>query len=104
MIRTSINSTTMLGNSRTKPSGIEMEELPFNRIRRRKNDNLDVDFGPFSSIDGAGVVYGMFLTKRWTKPEPLEYFPLMASGRGVYRTSVWEDYQQVVMSSDDSAR
>jgi hypothetical protein len=34
-----ISNTTMHGNSRTNPNGIEIDELPFNRIRRRKNDN-----------------------------------------------------------------
>ena len=29
----------MHGNSRTNPNGIEIEELPFNRMRRRKKDN-----------------------------------------------------------------
>jgi hypothetical protein len=29
----------MHGNSRTNPNGIEIDELPFNRMRRRKNDN-----------------------------------------------------------------
>lgn len=30
----------MHGNSNTNPKGIEIEELPFNLIRRLKNDNL----------------------------------------------------------------
>lgn len=34
-----MSSTTMHGNSKTNPKGIEIEELPFNLIRRRKNDN-----------------------------------------------------------------
>ena len=29
----------MHGNSRTNPTGTEIDELPFNRTRRRKNDN-----------------------------------------------------------------
>jgi hypothetical protein len=78
MMRMSINNTTMLGKRRTKPSGMEMDELPFNRIRLRKKDNLDVDLVDFSSDEGAGVVYGMLLTSRWTKPELFEYFSLMA--------------------------
>jgi hypothetical protein len=36
---TSINIMTMHGNSRTMPRGIEIEELPFIRMRRRKKFN-----------------------------------------------------------------
>ena len=76
-----------------------MEELPFNRIRRRKKDNLDDDLDDFSSTEGAGVVYGMFLTRRWTKPEPFEYLLLMASNRGEVSHQGFEAYQQAVMGS-----
>ena len=41
---TKINTTTIHGNKRTTPSGIEMLELPFNRSGRLKNANLDVTF------------------------------------------------------------
>jgi hypothetical protein len=56
IMRMSINNTTMLGNSRTNPSGMEMDEFPFNRIRLRKKDNLDAGLDDFSSSGGAGVV------------------------------------------------
>lgn len=61
IMRTSINNTTMLGNKSTNPRGTEMDELPFKRIRRRKKDNLEVDFVRFSSDAGAGDVYGKLL-------------------------------------------
>jgi hypothetical protein len=44
IMRMMINITTMLGNKSTNPSGTEIDELPFNRIRRRKNDNLEEGF------------------------------------------------------------
>ena len=34
-----ISRTTRHGNSKTNPNGIEIEEFPFSRIRRRKKDN-----------------------------------------------------------------
>ena len=39
--RMRIKITTMVGKRRTNPSGIDIEELPFSRMRRRKKDNLD---------------------------------------------------------------
>lgn len=42
---TKINTTTIQGNSRTTPRGIEMLELPFNRSGRRKKANLDEALG-----------------------------------------------------------
>jgi hypothetical protein len=50
--------TTMVGKRRTKPRGMEMEELPFSRIRRRKNDNLDagLNFSDLKSSMGAAAV------------------------------------------------
>ena len=38
--RTRIKIITMHGKRRTAPRGMEIEELPFNRIRRLKNANL----------------------------------------------------------------
>jgi hypothetical protein len=51
---TKINTTTMQGNNRTTPRGIEMLELPFNLSGRRKNANLEETFvfSLTSSIDG----------------------------------------------------
>ena len=62
---TNINTTTMQGNNRTTPRGMEMLELPFNRRGRRKNANLEVALAlvltPF--IDGRLGVEGMrFMT------------------------------------------
>lgn len=61
---TKINTTTIHGNNRTTPSGIEMLELPFNRSGRLKNANLDVVFGfSFTSSNGNCVDEGMrFIT------------------------------------------
>ena len=42
----------MHGNSRTNPNGIEIEELPFNRMRRRKNDNPGSTWA-FSSLNSS---------------------------------------------------
>lgn len=39
---TKMNTTTIHGESRTTPKGIEMLELPFKRSGRRKNVSLDV--------------------------------------------------------------
>lgn len=100
MMSMSINSTTMLGNRSTKPSGIEMDELPFNRIRLRKKDNLEADLLAFSSRAGAGVVYGMLLTSRWTKPELSGCFPLITVNCGEILLRAFRIYQQVVMSSE----
>ena len=51
---TNINTTTMHGNRRTTPRGIEMLELPRNRSGRRKNASLEVAlvFVLSSSIKG----------------------------------------------------
>ena len=38
--RSKIRTITRHGNSNTKPNGIEMEELPFNRILLLKKANL----------------------------------------------------------------
>jgi hypothetical protein len=52
---------TRHGNTKTNPSGIEMEELPFNRIRRLKKANLG-KIWPFSreysSRDGSAGADG----------------------------------------------
>jgi hypothetical protein len=49
--RTSIKMITIHGKRRTTLNGIEMEELPFNLIRRRKKDNRGV-IRSFSTSDG----------------------------------------------------
>jgi hypothetical protein len=41
---TKINTTTIQGNSRTTPRGIDMLELPFNLSGRLKNASLEVTF------------------------------------------------------------
>jgi hypothetical protein len=69
--RKSIKVTTMHGNSRTKPSGIEMDELPLMRIRRRKKDNRGRPrpFSPLkSSRDGIFGVEGILFISPCTKP------------------------------------
>ncbi len=54
-----------MGKRRTNPSGIEMEELPFKRMRRRKKDNLDdgLDFSNLKSSSG-GAALGSALARR----------------------------------------
>lgn len=63
--------TTMQGNNRTKPSGIEIDELPLMRIRRRKKDNCGRP-RPFSllksSREGMLGVEGIRFTSPCTKP------------------------------------
>lgn len=72
-LTTSINikSTTMLGKSRTKPRGMEMEELDFSFMRLLKKENLEELLNVFadfiSSRAGAAGVYGTFFINRCTK-------------------------------------
>jgi len=51
---TNINTTTIQGNNRTTPRGIEMLELPFSLSGRRKNASLEptFDFVLTSSREG----------------------------------------------------
>src|SRR5947199_910185 len=66
-----ISNTTMHGNSRTNPNGIEIEELPFNRMRRRKNDNPGSAWAfsfLISSKDGGFGDEGIRLTRPPMKP------------------------------------
>jgi hypothetical protein len=68
--RKRIRMTTMQGKSRTKPSGIEIDEFPFIRIRRRKNDNCGKPrpLSPLKSLsDGMFGVEGILLTSPCTK-------------------------------------
>jgi hypothetical protein len=67
---TKINTTTMQGNNRTTPRGIEMLELPFNRSGRRKNANLEVTFVFVltSSIEGRSGDAGMRFSTLCTNP------------------------------------
>lgn len=39
--KSSMSRITVTGNNNTTPSGIDIDEFPFNRIRRRRNDNRD---------------------------------------------------------------
>jgi hypothetical protein len=68
--RTNINTTTIQGNSRTTPRGIEMLELPFNRSGRRKKANLDEIFVFFltSSKEGRFGDEGRRFKALCTKP------------------------------------
>lgn len=70
-----ISNTTMHGNSRTNPNGIEIDELPFNRMRRRKNDNPGSAWAfSFlnSSRDGGFGDEGIRLTRPSMKPMALK--------------------------------
>jgi hypothetical protein len=61
----------MHGNSRTNPNGIEIEELPFNRMRRRKNDSPGSAWAfsfLISSRDGGFGDEGIRLTRPPMKP------------------------------------
>jgi hypothetical protein len=42
--KTNIRTTTRHGNSKTNPSGTEIEESPLSRMRRRKKANLGETF------------------------------------------------------------
>lgn len=66
-----IRMITMHGNSSTNPSGIEIEELPFNLMRRRKKANRRPNT-PFSrtavsSTDGKAGALGRRLVMRWIR-------------------------------------
>lgn len=61
-----IRTITRHGNSKTNPRGIEIEELPFNRILRLKKANLD-RLRPFSRDESSrgrlGVEGSHFVTR-----------------------------------------
>ena len=74
---TNINTTTMHGNRRTTPRGIEMLELPFNLNGRRKNANLEPVFGLVLTSSRGGVGWdedGILLRTLCTKPIGAEVF------------------------------
>ena len=57
----------MQGKRRTNPNGIDIFEFPFNRIRRRKKDNLGkIDFFSLlrSSIEGRAGAEGNLFVRR----------------------------------------
>jgi hypothetical protein len=67
---TKIRTTTIQGNSKTTPSGIEILELPLNRKGLRKKAHLDETFVfplESSSVGSFGAVGNRFITL-WTKP------------------------------------
>ena len=70
--RTKINIITRHGNSKTRPSGIETDEFPFNRIRRRKKDNRGDSFSArrdiWPSLSRPSCEDGSFLVKSWRNP------------------------------------
>ena len=69
--RTSIRIMTRHGNSNTAPSGTEIFELPFNRMRLLKKDNRGANrsFSLLrSSRDGRAGVDGMRLMRLLTNP------------------------------------
>ena len=70
-MRTSIRIMTIHGNSNTAPSGTEIFELPFSRMRLLKKDNLGTNrsFSLLrSSRDGRAGVEGIRLTRLLTNP------------------------------------
>ena len=69
--RTSIKIITIQGNRSTAPRGIDIFELPFKRIRRRKKANLGVIrslWRETSSREGRLGEEGIRLTRFWTSP------------------------------------
>ncbi len=70
-MRTIIRIMTIHGNSNTAPSGTEIFELPFSRMRLLKKDNLGINrsFSLLrSSRDGRAGVEGMRLIRLLTNP------------------------------------
>lgn len=70
-MRTIIRIMTIHGNSNTAPSGTEIFELPFNRMRLLKKDNLGTNrsFSLLrSSRDGRAGVEGIRLMRLLTNP------------------------------------
>ena len=70
-MRTTIRIMTIHGNSNTAPSGTEIFELPFSRIRLLKKDNLGASrsFSLLrSSRDGRAGVEGIRLIRLLTNP------------------------------------
>ena len=70
-MRRRIRAMTMHGNRRTTPSGIEMDELPRMRIRRRKKASrgeMRSRWREMSSREGRLGDDGMRLTRSCTRP------------------------------------
>lgn len=70
-MRTTIRIMTIHGNSNTAPSGTEIFELPFSRMRLLKKDNLGANrsFSLLrSSRDGRAGVEGIRLIRLLTNP------------------------------------
>ena len=67
--KSKMKTITRHGNSKTNPRGIEIDELPFNRMRRRKKANRE-GLRPFSrgasSIGRLGALGSRFVM-RWMK-------------------------------------
>lgn len=74
-----MRSTTIVGNRSTNPSGIEIEELPFNRIRRRSIDSSGrtLDFSFQSSLEDMLGDPGNCFHRLWAKPMTFEGFLLI---------------------------
>ena len=83
--RTSIKTITIHGKRSTTLSGIEMEELPFNLIRRRKKDNRGV-IRSFSTRVGRFGEEGIRFTRFCTSPMAA-VFPRPCFSRDVKRSS-----------------
>ena len=82
----SIVKTTMQGNNNTNPKGIEIEELPFNRIRRRKKDSCGSTL-PFSllrsSSEGTFGDDGIRFARPCKNPITLKDFSLIGAMSGL---------------------
>lgn len=69
--RINIKTMTIHGNKRTSAKGIDMEELPFSRIRRRRKPKRDDDRSVLcdgSSRDGRTGASAILLYSRCTMP------------------------------------
>jgi hypothetical protein len=78
MTRMRMINTTRPGKRRRKPSGIDMDEFPFNLMRLRKKDSRESALG-FSSFQsaawGAEETEGRRLYSRCTKPIMKNSYP-----------------------------
>ena len=70
-MRTRMRTMTMHGNSRTTPRGMEIDELPLMRMRRRKKarrGDIRSFWREMSSSEGRLGEEGILFTISWTSP------------------------------------
>lgn len=62
---------TIQGNKSTIPKGMDIEEFPLMRMRRRKNNEYGGQVAPFretSSPEGRDDLEGVLLVRDWKRP------------------------------------